>query len=166
MTYTAAALTRLNALAPDGAEALLLTCCGSNAWAQQVAAARPFDTFEDLLATADRVWWSLDRLDWLEAFAAHPQIGDKAGSAWSREEQAGTHGADAATLDELRRLNDEYAARFGYVFIICATGRTGAEMLEALKQRLQNDPEAELRIAAEEQRQITHLRLSKLVQTL
>jgi OHCU decarboxylase len=159
-------LQRLNALAPDGAEALLLTCCGSNDWAQAVAEARPFHTFEELLATADRVWWSLDRLDWLEAFASHPEIGDQEGTSWSRAEQAGAHQSSPATLDELHRLNAEYVSRFGHTFIICATGKTGDDMLATLKERLGNDPETELRIAAEEQRQIMHLRLSKLVHTI
>jgi len=159
-------LQRLNSLAPDGAEALLLTCCGSNDWAQAVAEARPFHTFDELVATADRVWWSLDRLDWLEAFAAHPEIGDTGGTGWSRAEQIGAEQATANTRDEIHRLNEEYASRFGHIFIICATGMTGAEMLAALKARLGNDPETELRIAAEEQRQITHLRLAKLVHAI
>ena len=161
-----AALQRLNALAPDGAEALLLTCCGSNDWAHGMTEARPFHSLEQLFATADQVWWSLGRLDWLEAFAAHPKIGDAEGSSWSKAEQAGASAAAPETQAELARLNEEYASRFGHIFIINATGKSAAEIVAALEKRLRNDPGEELHIAAEQQRQITRLRLMKLVRTL
>lgn len=134
-----------------------------------MTAARPFRTAESLAETADRTWRGLSKDDWLEAFAAHPPIGgsfppvsDRA-NAWARQEQSGTRDADAGQLTELALLNREYAERFGHVFLICATGKSAAEILALGRQRLPNDPETELAIAAEEQRKITRLRLEKLL---
>jgi OHCU decarboxylase len=132
---------------------------------------RPFDGIDDLLAKADSVWWSLSEEDWLEAFRAHPKIGEQKAAAvqseqarsWSAQEQSGTIGAEAATIEALAEGNREYEQRFGFIYIICATGKSPEEMLTILKQRLQNDSEAELHIAAEEQRKITRLRLEKLL---
>ena len=166
MTLT---LEQLNLLHELQAERRLLACCGSRAWARGVAAGRPFYTFNELLATSDRVWTQLAPDDWREAFARHPRIGDSASSArntaehWSEREQARARGGSATTLAELAELNAEYEDRFGYVFLICATGKTADEILERARERLSNDPETELRIAAEEQRLITHLRLRKLL---
>jgi OHCU decarboxylase len=123
---------------------------------------RPFQDLDALLAASDRVWWSLGRGDWLEAFAAHPRIG-KRGDRRSREEQAGALAAGADALAELAEANQIYESRFGHLFIVCATGKGAAELLGILRQRLANDPETELRVAAEEQRKITHLRLEKLL---
>lgn len=111
--------------------------------------------------TADEIWASLGREDWLEAFAAHPRIGADPGrvSAWSREEQAGL---DDAMRDRLAALNRAYENRFGRIFIVCAAGMTGNEMVRALERRLRNDVEEELRAAVEEQRKITRLRLGRL----
>ena len=135
-----------------------------------MAAARPFGSAESLAEAADRTWRGLSKDDWLEAFAGHPAIGGstaKAGSgqsrAWSLREQSGTRGATTETLAELALLNREYAARFGHVFLVCATGRSAAEMLALGRQRLRNDPATELATAAEEQRKITRLRLEKLL---
>ena len=149
----------LNASLPAACEAELLRCCGSRAWARQVAEARPFGDFEVLLATADEVWGRLASDDRREAFAAHPRIGDRSGSAWSAQEQSEAAGA----ADEVAEGNRAYEERFGHVFLINATGRTSAQILAALRERLGNDPETELRAAAEEQRQITRLRLEKVV---
>lgn len=118
---------------------------------------------EDLQDAASRIWWALKRDDWLEAFGAHPKIGARSGSKWSQQEQAGASRGSSETLVELREANRAYAERFGYIFIVCATGKTAEEMLGLLKQRIANDPETELRIAAEEQLRITHLRLKKLL---
>jgi allantoicase len=159
---TVTALDRLNALPPGEAEAALLACCGSRAWARRMAESRPFQGLDDLRETSDRIWWSLGREDWLEAFSAHPRIGEK-GSRWSEQEQAGARGADAETLAALVEANRVYESRFDHIFIVCATGKTAAEMLALLRVRLDNDPETELRIAAEEQRKITNLRLEKLL---
>jgi allantoicase len=163
----------LNALPAGQAEAELLACCGSREWARQVAAARPWPGFDDLAATADRVWAGLGRDDWLEAFAAHPRIGARAsaapagtsgtGAGWSGREQAGAAAADAAVLAGLAEGNRDYQARFGHIFLVCASGRAAAELLDELRRRLGNDPATELRVAAEEQRKITRLRLDKLV---
>ena len=157
-------LDELNALPNDDATRELLRCCGSSRWAGQMAAARPFLDFETILAAADKTWNGLAPTDWLEAFSAHPRIGETAGSAWSAQEQAGARRADDAVRARLTARNRDYEARFGYIFIVCATGKSSEEMLALLQQRLQNDPAAELRMAAEEQRRITHLRLQKLLQ--
>jgi OHCU decarboxylase len=153
--------------------------------------ARPFGSVESLAETADRTWRALSKKDWLEAFASHPAIGaseqvagtgfnlhpppNSAGtgfnlhpppnsvSTWSRQEQSGTEGADVETRAGLALLNREYAERFGHVFLVCATGKSAAEMLALGRQRLHNDPATELAIAAEEQRKITRLRLEKLL---
>jgi allantoicase len=157
----------LDALPARHAEAELLACCASRAWAAGIAAARPFADAEALAASADEVWASLGPDDWLEAFAAHPRIGDRlaaapGASAWSTQEQAGVAGADPAVLAELVEGNRAYEERFGHVFLVCATGQSAAAMLAALRERLGNDRASELRVAAEEQRKITRLRLEKL----
>ncbi len=169
-------IARLNALSMEEAQAELLKCCGSTNWARRMAQQRPFPTGGDamrrLLDSADRVWWDLGREDWLEAFTRHPRIGEKAAAKdasaetrrWSEEEQSGTRSAREQVLAALAKANRAYEQRFGYVFIVCATGKSSEEMLALLQQRLQNDPAAELRMAAEEQRRITHLRLQKLLQ--
>ncbi len=128
-----------------------------------MVAARPFVNRDDLVDRSDRVWRSLQRTDWLEAFAAHPRIGSRAANGWAAGEQAGSLGASAAMLTRLSERNREYEARFGHIFIVCATGKSADEMLALLEARLENEPDAELSIAAEEQRKITRLRLDKLL---
>jgi OHCU decarboxylase len=129
-----------------------------------MAGARPFPDASSLAETADATWRELSPDDWLEAFSAHPAIGSKIDlSPFSRQEQSGTRGADSDMLAELADLNRRYADRFGHVFLVCATGRTAAEMLAIGRKRLGNDAETELAIAAEEQRKITRLRLEKLL---
>ncbi len=164
-------LERLNRLPVEEAEADLRKCCGSGNWARRLAALRPLSSVEQLLAAADRVWWQLAPGDWLEVFHGHPKIGESKAAAslsaeaqrWSSAEQAGTQGTRRELLEALAAGNRAYEARFGYIFIVCATGKTAEEMLALLAQRLQNDPGAEIRIAAEEQRKITRLRLEKLL---
>ena len=157
-------LAEINALDPTQAEAGFLRCCGSRRWARAMAEARPFDSLVGMIGAGDERWLALAPDDWLEAFAAHPQIGEqKALSTWSSEEQAGAASAAAGERARLASLNAAYRARFGYIFIVCATGRSAAEMLTMLEQRLSNDPAIELRIAAEEQRRITGLRLARLM---
>ncbi len=155
----------LNGLPTDAARAALLRCCGARHWVDAMLAARPFGSDAELLATAERVWWGLGRADWLEAFAAHPRIsdGERVTTDWARREQAGADGAAEATRAGLKQGNRAYEERFGHVFLISATGKTGDEMLGALRDRLTNDPVTELRLAAEEQAKITRLRLDKLV---
>jgi OHCU decarboxylase len=158
---------KLNALPPAEAEAAFLACCGSRAWTRRMTEGRPYAGKTALLDAADQVWWSLAPEDWREAFAAHPQIGEKKTRGedqfqrWSEQEQAGVASAEAALLADLAEANRIYAERFGYIFIVCATGKSAGEMLELLRSRLGNDPEAELRVAAEEQQKITRLRLLK-----
>ena len=156
-------LNELNALDDAAAVRELLRCCGSTQWAYRMAAARPFADEAAMLDRADAIWWSLDPRDWLEAFSAHPKIGGPATTRWSAQEQSGMASAAAAVSDRLASGNRDYEARFGYIFIICATGKSAGEMVEALEQRLGNAPDRELRIAAEEQRKITRLRVAKLI---
>jgi 2-oxo-4-hydroxy-4-carboxy-5-ureidoimidazoline decarboxylase len=145
-------------------ESDLLLCCGSTAWAREMAA-HSFPNAKEVFATGDSIWWSLTPDDWREAFRAHPKIGDRATHQWSREEQASARHATDATLAELRELNQVYEERFGYIFIICANGRSVHSILEALKARLRNTPEVEIKIAAGQQLEITHLRLKRLIGT-
>jgi 2-oxo-4-hydroxy-4-carboxy-5-ureidoimidazoline decarboxylase len=157
-------LGELNALEPSRAYHELLRCCGSSRWAAAMTAARPFETVDAMQTRASAMWSSLGREDWLEAFSAHPKIGEQRNvSAWSEAEQAGMQSADSAARTRLAVLNEQYEARFGYIFIVCATGKSPAEMLSMLEGRLPNDADRELPIAAEEQRKITALRLAKLV---
>ena len=165
-------LDSLNAVAPDEATKMLLQCCGSKRWAQQVTAGRPYANLEALITRANEIWRSsLQPSDWLEAFRSHPKIGEKKAREpvsdqsreWSGQEQAGVRSASPETVDSLATLNRAYEEKFGFIFIICATGKTPEEMLSALRQRLENDAARELTIAAEEQGKITELRLGKLV---
>jgi len=163
----------LNTLAPAQAEAELLKCCGARNWARMMADTRPFAGIDDLLAKADSLWRSLSEEDWLEAFRAHPKIGEQKAAAaqseqarsWSAQEQSGTVAAGAQTKAALGAGNQAYEKRFGFIFIVCATGKTSAEMLAILNRRLQNEPGTELPVAAEEQRKITRLRLEKLLES-
>jgi 2-oxo-4-hydroxy-4-carboxy-5-ureidoimidazoline decarboxylase len=163
-------LAHLNAMKPEDAQAAFLRCCGSRRWAEALAGCRPFVTEAELFAAADAVWPRLAREDWLEAFAAHPRIGDldalrkkfAATAAWCAGEQAGVAGAGEALLQALADANRRYEERFGYLFIVCATGKEAAEMLTILRKRLENLPADEISIAAREQAKITRLRLEKL----
>jgi OHCU decarboxylase len=133
--------------------------------------ARPFEDLDALLRIGERTWWSLGTDDHLEAFAAHPKIGEAktpaSGDAkWSSAEQAGAAGANAAVLESLAEVNRAYEAQLGFIFIVCASGRSAEAMLADLRTRLANSREVELRTAAEEQAKITRLRLIKLVEEL
>lgn len=156
-------VVELNLLAAASAEVELLRCCGSRRWSRLMAAERPFTNSDVLAASAERLWWSLSAADWLEAFAAHPRIGERLGAGWAHEEQAGAASATEDVRRGLERHNREYEQRFGYTFLVCATGRTAGEMLAILEHRLRNTPHDELQIAAVEQRKITGLRLAKLL---
>ena len=164
-------LERLNGLSKTDAENELLKCCGSGDWARLVTSERPFESVDDLIASADRVWWLLKPRDWLEAFHSHPKIGEKkAVSAvaveaqrWSEDEQSGIRNSAQETIAALAKLNRMYEEKFGFIFIVCATGKSSEEMLSNLRRRLNNDPDEELRIAAAEQAKITQLRLRKLI---
>jgi allantoicase len=164
-------LQRLNRLPPERARQALLDCCGSRKWVEQMLQRLPFPDLAYVLDTADKTWAALDPSDWLEAFRHHPPIGakkaEKTQSAtakrWSKGEQSVAQTAAPQTLAALAKANEGYHAKFGHVFLICATGKTSEEILVALQQRASNDPAVELRIAAEEQRKITRIRLEKLL---
>jgi 2-oxo-4-hydroxy-4-carboxy-5-ureidoimidazoline decarboxylase len=123
---------------------------------------RPFESKEDLFKSADDAWDQCGPEDWHEAFAHHPRIGANV-SGREATEQAGAQSASLSVKDELARVNREYEERFGHIYIVCATGKSAEEMLSIANQRLANDPESELRIAADEQRKIMQLRLRKLL---
>jgi len=195
---------------PPEAVAAFLCCCGSRRWAEAMARGRPYASEPALVAAAEQAFEPLERGDWLEAFAHHPRIGDRAALAgrfspaagpgageraaaapaahasagqsssgqssaaqsrtsraragdWAAAEQGALASAGEDVLESLLRGNREYEARFGYIFIVCATGRSAGEMLALLQDRLANDPAAELAIAAAEQRKITAIRLRKLL---
>jgi len=157
----------LNAMSEEDASEAFLTCCGAGRWAEQMTARRPYVDETQLLTIAREVWHDLEAADWCQAFAAHPQIGEKPSpssktSAWSAGEQAGVANAADATRTALAAANRRYQEKFGWIFIVCATGKSADEMLTLLRQRLDNDPAEELRIAAAEQEKIALLRLHKL----
>jgi len=164
-------LAELNMLLPSSAEDELLKCCGSTAWARGMARRRPFANADRVLEAASEIWWRLDPEDLREAFRAHPQIGQRQptahasaqAQAWSAQEQSGMSRAGVGVTMELEEANQEYLAKFGYIFIVCASGKNAGEMLAILRSRLQNSPEQEIRVAAEEQNKITRLRLEKLL---
>jgi len=128
-----------------------------------MTARRPFRDVEEILAAADDIWRSLEPADWLEAFGAHPRIGERTADRQASQEQSGAAAADAVVSARLLQGNRDYEARFGYIFIICAQGRSAEEMLEALERRLRNTAAEELPIAAAEQAKITRLRLNRLL---
>ncbi len=160
----------LNNLSADEGRAELLRCCHSTNWADQMMANRPFADGTELLALADSIWNGLDEDDWREAFAAHPMIGDQqvhrnaapGTGRWAQAEQEGVAGSSAEVLNALAAGNQLYRERYGFVFLICATGLSAAEMLGQMQTRLLHTHHHEIRVASEEQRQITRLRLEKL----
>ncbi len=132
---------------------------------------RPFKDRDEVFEAADRIWNDLGRDDWLEAFAAHPRIGadahagqDAQGRAWSEAEQAQVARAGADIRSRLAQANRDYEARFGFIYLVCASGRSADELLAYCHERLANDPGSELRVAAAEQARITRLRLEKLLE--
>ena len=164
-------LDELNRLSRTGAALAFSRCCGSSQWAKTMALKRPYQDEEELMSAADSVWKRLSEDDWLEAFACHPRIGGKnardedpsPAGTWARAEQAGALAASQQVLDALTACNAEYEKKFGYLFIVCATGKSGDEMVDLLRQRMRNGPREEIRVAAEEQRKITGLRLKQLI---
>ena len=156
-----------NNLPQDSAADAILPCNGSRAWAEQIAGLRPFATSFDLTCTADIIWRALPEKDWQQAFDSHPRIGEqnaKSATAeslkWSAGEQSTANPDDQAKA-ALAAGNRAYEQKFGRIFIVCATGKSAAQMLSILNQRMANDPATELREAAEQQRQITQIRLRK-----
>lgn len=158
-------------MSPERATEALTRCCGCARWVRDMVAARPFASDDAVHAAADRLWGSATPSEVLEALTHHPEIGADLASlrarfastaGWSGAEQAALGHADEQTLLALRDGNLEYKAKFGFIFVVCATGKSAAQMLELLQARLPGDRETELRNAAREQQAITHLRLIKL----
>ncbi|SRR6266568_3106403 len=152
---------------PAAMEAMI-ACCGSQRWAATMVALRPIASVAVLSEAADRVWNTMEESDWMQAFACHPRIGvseaahaTSQSAAWSHHEQSSTNTATERVLTELAECNALYEQRFGFTYIVCATGKDAGEMLAILKRRLASDRPAELREAAEQQRQITQIRLGK-----
>ncbi len=164
-------LDEFNSLSHDDAVDHLTRCCGATRWADEVADQRPFESTDHLFEMADQVWWELGRDDWLEAFSAHPKIGDidslrekfASTKPWSEDEQSGVESASEEVLHRLAEANEEYEEKFGYIFIVCATGKSAAQMLGILEERLPNEPDDEIEVAAGEQAKITRIRLEKLL---
>jgi 2-oxo-4-hydroxy-4-carboxy-5-ureidoimidazoline decarboxylase len=166
-----APLARLNALSPEEARAELLRCCGASRWAEGMVRARPFRDASHLLAEGERLWASMGPEDWHEAFRHHPRIGDlsrlrerfASTASWSSQEQLGVADAKESVLQALAEGNRAYEERFGFIFLVCASGKSAAEMLSLLRERLKHEPAQELRIAADEQCKILRIRLEKLL---
>ena len=165
------ALSALNSLSEVDAAAAFAACCGSSAWVAQMLAGRPYASSAQLFARADAAAQALSSDDWLEAFSHHPRIGERKAAAsvssvaagWSAGEQAGMDQSSDSIQHDLAIANAEYVERFGFIFIVCATGLSAESMLAALRERLGNAPDAELSIAVREQQKITQLRLRKLL---
>ena len=155
-------LAELNALTPDRAAEALRACCGASRWVSAMVARRPFTSVDDVFAAADSEWKRMGPDDWHEAFSHHPRIGERA-AGWAAGEQASVATAGSTVQEQLGDVNRAYEQKFGHIYIVCATGKSADELLSIARARLSNPPSAELRIAADEQRKITQLRLRKLL---
>ncbi|MFO0662591.1 MAG: allantoicase [Polyangiaceae bacterium] len=160
---TTVGLRYLNALSLASRTELLRTACASSRFAAQLAAEVPFTSFQSLAEKARKVWFSLTPKDWDEAFAAHPRIGARKGGAREMKEQAGMSRASEDLRYAMEELNRDYESKFGRIYLVCASGKTAEELVTIARGRMDNTPEAELKVAAEEQAKITELRLSKIV---
>jgi 2-oxo-4-hydroxy-4-carboxy-5-ureidoimidazoline decarboxylase len=165
-------LARWNFLPIAAAVEEILPCCGSRAWADGLVGRRPLPDEVAVLAASDETWRSLSESDWLEAFRSHPRIGESQAPtgasqrsvAWSAQEQQRVAGANDSVRIALAEGNREYERRFKRIFIVCATGKSPAEILKILQRRMKNDERTELQEASEQQRQITRIRLKKWLQ--
>lgn len=165
-------LEDINILNEDRIESEFTRCCGSRTWVNKMLKNRPFKDESALMSMAEKIWYDCSPGDWLEAFSHHPRIGENRNELekkfastknWASSEQKGVENAHTGTLQRLVELNQEYEKRFGYIFIVSATGKTAEEMLTLLKTRLSNSLEDEIKIAMGEQNKITLLRLKKLL---
>lgn len=164
-------LDQLNRLSEADATAAFTQCCAAQRWVERMVIDRPFESLAEMLEISDRVWEECDVDDYLEAFEGHPRIGDVESLAkkyantkgWAGGEQKGVEGADRDVLERLAQGNADYEAKFGHFFIVCATGKSAAEMRALLEARMSNDPKTEVMVAAEEQNKITRIRLKKLL---
>jgi len=161
-------LSSWNATSVDEALDAMIACCGAKRWAAAMVARRPIGSAAELSEAADQVWSTMEETDWMEAFACHPRIGEQKAVhasaksvAWSQQEQASANTTADRVLTELAAGNALYEQRFGFTYIVCATGKSAKEMLAILNRRLANDRATELREAAEQQRQIMQIRLGK-----
>jgi OHCU decarboxylase len=167
MTVT---LDELNALPQSEAEELFRSACGASSWIIEMARGRPYESVDHLLAKADEAWASTGPDDWYEAFSHHPRIGEHQSAAeqdarakgWSEKEQSQLKGASSNVFDQMSLVNRAYEEKFGFIYIVSAAGKSGDDLLELARERLRNDTDTELRIAAAEQAKITRLRLKKL----
>ena len=165
-------LHELNTISQPELKEVLTKCCGSSAWVKMMMTYFPVDDLVELLEEAEEKWYECNKDDWKEAFAHHPKIGDvesltkkfSSTAEWASGEQSGVNKASVETIKALAEANRLYEEKFGYIFIICATGKSAGEMLADLQIRLQNNPDVEIEIAAEEQNKITKLRLEKLLE--
>ncbi|MCU1646000.1 MAG: uraD [Nocardia sp.] len=165
MTDNRIGLDEFAALPETAAADMLLTCCSSPAWAQAVAARRPYATIDDVLRAADTELGEISEAEIDRALSGHPRIGERPDSANSAREQAGMADADAAVRTAIAAGNRDYEAKFGHVYLVCATGRTPEELLEVLTARLGNQPAIERRIVREELAKINRIRLRRLLNT-
>ncbi len=164
-------LQQLNQLSEAEAKHQFLQCCTSERWVERMVASRPYDSVMELHDAADRYWRDLSEHDYLQAFDGHPKIGDvnslkakyRNTKALAANEQSSVDSASDDVIHALAQGNQDYEDKFGFIFIVCATGKSAAEMAELLQRRLPNDRQTELHNAAEEQRKIFHLRLEKLL---
>lgn len=165
-------LHELNTLSKQQLIQELTKCCGSSAWVNKMLPFFPADDLVELLEDAEEQWFKCSEEDWKEAFAQHPKIGDfeslqnkfASTAQWASGEQAGVNNASQQTIEALAEANKKYEVKFGYIFIVCATGKSAEEMLGILNERLLNDPKDEIEIAADEQNTITKLRIEKLLE--
>ena len=165
-------LHEFNILPKEQLQEELLKCCGSKAWVEKMLPFIPAEDLVELLEDAEEQWYACSKHDWKEAFSHHPKIGDfgslhenfASTAEWAQDEQAATAKASTETIGLLAKANKLYEEKFGFIFIVCATGKSAAEMLEILQSRLENTPEQEIEFAAEEQNKITKIRLQKLLE--
>ncbi len=164
-------LATFNALSNAEMFDAIFACCGCSSWAIMLIGNRPFDSVDELKTLSDDIWNNeTQESDWLEAFTHHPKIGDVASltkkfastAAWASGEQSGVNTASNLTIEALAKGNTDYEQKFGFIFIVCATGKSAEEILQLLENRLPNDKNTELQIAKNEQNKITHLRIDKL----
>jgi 2-oxo-4-hydroxy-4-carboxy-5-ureidoimidazoline decarboxylase len=167
-------LTSFNELSARAAEQALLKCCAARRWAEQMAAARPYGSAEEAIRQSDAIVAELTVADLAESLAGHPRIGERPSAGggshqtadWSRREQSGVDPDDATTAQALAEANLEYERRFGHIYLVCASGRTGKELLAVLHGRLQNEPEDEWQVVRTELQKINALRLQRLMMGL
>jgi 2-oxo-4-hydroxy-4-carboxy-5-ureidoimidazoline decarboxylase len=164
-------IKELNHLPEEQLKEELFKCCGSTAWVKKMLSVFPVEDYIDLMEDAEEKWYECSETDWKEAFTHHPKIGDvdslkqkfASTAQWASGEQAGVNSASDEILKRLAEGNRQYEEKFGYIFIVCATGKRADEMLEILQSRMPNDTKREIEVAADQQMQITKIRLSKLL---